>query len=842
MEASSLIHEPLLPFDEGRVLHQLKHFLPAQAPLKDFVHHNLLHFYQDLVFHEALFYASKIFGYKTYCTLEEYRQLYYDKKIDKDVLLHVITEHKGKGQTDYWLDALLNKNYEIYFKGRIGSVIHLWKDFFKVNISKYVQPNLFRVVSLYLDQGISIIEFPVSSEGFLDSVRQIELRSHVSYFFNRGGRARQWLLKYESLKLGDLLTVLVGNEEWYEDYLFDVCFEHPGWSGMVSVLEENPELLLKKRKISLREFILFELLLQIDYLDHKLKKWSPLCSRARFPKQHLFEPPKYSEEFEVLKLWQESFEWTYFYQVLNAIKESSKSVTTLASSRPGMQSIHCIDDREESFRRYIEYLDPGAETFGTAGFFNFDFYYRPKFSNYVMKLAPAPAHPRHIISEEASGSRMNIDHHLNPVSHAVLRGWLFTQTIGFWAAVKLVGHLFHPHDNPVAISSEKHMDFNSNLNYERTDENETNDGLYPGYTQQEAAERISELLKSIGLTDNFAPIVYIIGHGAGSTNNPYYAAYDCGACSGKPGSVNARVACHFLNDKGVREHLKQKGIALPDDTVFIAGLHGTTSDKIYFYDVDLLNEEQKQMHLRNVQTFEKALAWNAKERARRFVTMNIKKSPEKVHEAVVLRRYSLFEPRPEYNHATNAVCIIGRRQISKHLFLDRRSFLNSYDYAKDKEGKYLANILKAVTPVCGGINLEYYFSRVDNQKLGAGSKLSHNVWLISVANGVEGDLRYGLPKQMVEIHDPLRLLVIIEQFPDIVKMVLENNENLKNWYFNEWIHMVVLHPEDRMVYRYKQGKFHSIEVKKQTLNKKTLTELEDLFETTSENILPVSLI
>ena len=36
--------------------------------------------------------------------------------------------------------------------------------------------------------------------------------------------------------------------------------------------------------------------------------------------------------------------------------------------------------------------------------------------------------------------------------------------------------------------------------------------------------------------------------------------------------------------------------------------------------------------------------------------------------------------------------------------------------------------------------------------------------LIGVANGIDGDLRPGLPSQMIEVHDPVRLLVIAEHF------------------------------------------------------------------------------
>ena len=108
--------------------------------------------------------------------------------------------------------------------------------------------------------------------------------------------------------------------------------------------------------------------------------------------------------------------------------------------------------------------------------------------------------------------------------------------------------------------------------------------------------------------------------------------------------------------------------------------------------------------------------------------------------------------------------IIGRRKLTKGLFLDRRAFLNSYDYTDRSDGAMsYRHVMRPIGLVCGGINLEYYFSRVDNIKMGAGTKLPHNVMgLFGVANSSDGDLRPGLPWQMIEVHDPVRLLVIVE--------------------------------------------------------------------------------
>jgi hypothetical protein len=264
------------------------------------------------------------------------------------------------------------------------------------------------------------------------------------------------------------------------------------------------------------------------------------------------------------------------------------------------------------------------------------------------------------------------------------------------------------------------------------------------------------------------------------------------------------------NHPGVRNLLKERGIDIPLETQFVGGLHDTTRDEIVFYDEDSLMRANIKRHQHHLKTFATALTLNAKERSRRFESINTKATASDIHEKVKRRSVSLFEPRPEYNHATNAVCVVGRRALTRDLFLDRRAFLNSYDYRIDPDGTYLFNILKAAAPVCGGINLEYFFSRVDNQKLGAGSKLPHNVMgLFGVANGIEGDLRPGLPGQMVEIHDPVRLVTIVEHYPEVVLKAIEREAETHEWFINSWIHLVVIHPETKEFFVFRSGKFYS---------------------------------
>lgn len=788
------------------ILEKISHYLPTQSPLKDFIHHNTLHAFQDLPFHQALDTAAATFGYRTRLPLSAYRAMYHSGRISKERLVRIARKTDPQLDENIWLHWLLDKKRDQDPVPVVGRVRSQMKVHYHINPDKEVHPLLFRTLGAFLDQGIGIREFPFNGLSFIEAIRAIESQGKASLF--RTAEARKLLL--DGSDIPALLQRLVGDAAWHEAYLFDQQFAHPGWSGMVVQIEQHPDQLFRKRNISLAGLVQFELLLELDALCARYGTlWQPLAALIQgAPPVIPAETPGGRWE-QVMAIWQEAAEWEYYDSVLSGLQEAPQA---LASSgvRASFDALFCIDDRECSLRRWTEKADPGCRTWGTPGFFQVPFMYRPSGTVYFTKACPAPVEPGHLIEEKNGRNAHRSDAHYTNHSHSLIFGWMIAQTLGFWSAFRLFLNIFRPALSPATSHSFRHMDKEAGLQIGREADSVHADGLLRGFSVEEMAASTESLLKSIGLVEGLAPLVYVVGHGASSINNTHYAGYDCGACSGRPGSVNARVAAWMANQPEVRSLLLANGVHIPDDTHFVGALHDTTRDEMEYYDEAGIPASLQEQHRRNKASFLRALEHNACERARRFDLIHSHGAPARIHARVKRRSVSLFEPRPELNHATNALCLVGRRQMSRHLFLDRRAFMNSYDPETDADGTMLSNILRALTPVAGGINLEYYFSRTDNQLLGAGTKLPHNVMgLLGVANGADGDLRTGLPAQMVEMHEPLRLLVVVEQKPELIEKVVKAHAPTLEWYQNAWIHLVALDPENRQLYRFVEDRFEN---------------------------------
>jgi uncharacterized protein len=793
-------------FDENHVIHELKHYLPTQTPLKDFIHHNTLHAFQDMKFYDAIFKASEIFGFEVTFPVDDYRELYRNGRIGEGILNKVIKDRKGEKDFDFWKNIVLNKQYEDAFAPRVGRLRANWKSIYHIDLDTLVQPLLFRILSSYLDQGVAIWHFPNEDKGLLYAIKDLEKNSSASFFKSK--RIKQ-LLFDESTSIKSLLDILVGKEEYYEQYIFDQQCSHRGWSGMVSTIEDQPDSVLYPKKIALHDLIILDLLFEIDALDAQLgDNWQALAKDVKEPPIDLFADVSSNEMQEVLMIWQDAFEWNYYDEVMAGVSASkSNKVDEIEIVNKSFQAIFCIDEREDSLRRHLESCDPNAETLGAPGFFGVEFYFQPQHGQFYEKLCPAPVTPKYLIKEyDVKGHRK---HELlyTKKTHSFVEGFFISLSLGAVAALRLVQNLFSPKMSPAISDAFAHMNIDGQLQIENKGLQMEN-GLQLGFTVAEMAFRVENLLRGVGMIKDFAPIFYVVAHGSSSANNPHHGAHDCGACSGRPGSVNARVFSFMANHPEVRAILAKNGLVIPDETQFVGALHDTASDEIAFYDISNLSPKNAVSHLKNKECFENALDLNAKERSRRFASIDTKQDIKKVREAIRRRSVSLFEPRPELGHGTNALCFVGHRSLTKNMFLDRRAFMNSYDYRTDPEGKLLLGVMRPLPPVCGGINLEYYFSRMDNYKLGAGTKLPHNVvGLIGVANSSDGDLRPGLPLQMIEVHDPVRLMILVEHYPDVVLKTIQTEPSLYEWFINDWVRLTAIHPDTNEFYFFKNGAF-----------------------------------
>jgi uncharacterized protein YbcC (UPF0753/DUF2309 family) len=259
----------------------------------------------------------------------------------------------------------------------------------------------------------------------------------------------------------------------------------------------------------------------------------------------------------------------------------------------------------------------------------------------------------------------------------------------------------------------------------------------------------------------------------------------------------------MANRPEIRALLTERGISIPPDTWFIGSEHNTCNENIIWYDLDALPTTHQSAFNHLLKELEQVRKMSAHERCRRLASAPVNPNPEIALNHIEERAADFSQVRPELGHATNAAAIIGRRSLSQGVFFDRRVFLISYDPTQDSEGKILENILLAVGPVGAGINLEYYFSTVNNERFGCGSKVPHNITgLFGVMEGTSSDLRTGLPQQMVEIHEAMRLQILVETKTSILETIYQRQESLRELIAGGWILLSTKDPETDEIYSF----------------------------------------
>lgn len=334
-----------------------------------------------------------------------------------------------------------------------------------------------------------------------------------------------------------------------------------------------------------------------------------------------------------------------------------------------------------------------------------------------------------------------------------------------------------------------------------------------GFSLDEQVGFVSQALHSIGLVKDFSRFVLLFGHGSTSENNPYESALDCGACGGNHGQVSARVLAQMANKKEVRRKLRLQGIDIADDAWFVGAHHNTTTDELVLYDLDHVPSTHV-FYIDRLRTG--LLAASHLCAQERLPSLQIKaheREPTAAYKEIERNAMDWSQVRPEWGLSRNAYIIIGRRDLSKDMSLDGRAFMHSYDYRLDPNQRLLENIITGPLVVAQWINMEHYFSTVDNERFGSSSKVYHNVaGRFGVMTGGLSDLRTGLPSQTVldkglPFHEPLRLIAVIEAPLEHAKRAVESVFTVKTLVINDWIRLLVIDSEKQIVYTYNSGEW-----------------------------------
>ena len=699
---------------------------------------------------------------------------------------------------------------------------------FQENWSEMICDEVSKYCAMHYDQGEAVWASPWKEMTLYQSWRSAAVHDRNLEFHGLSGLCRyisQLPHTPEASMIISLQSLNVPPALW-ETYLLCQAFSIPGWSAWVKFqsVESGTEDLLSNDLTGL-------LAMRLAY-DAALSKarafevnWGKYDSNSPIS----FRLSSDAQDNELLRYTLlRASEIAFRDRLLQGLAAQTDPETrgsgspsrssTVSSERKLVQMVFCIDVRSERIRRQLESVSSNIETFGFAGFFGLPIEFVRLGEKSGDSQVPVLLKPQMQFFEDVKAADPDLKSSIvqqRSLSRSFQNLWkiLRTSAVGCFPFVETTGLLygFKLWERSVGSMS-THSDTGCGGRPKRNSEElepSLNDLNQQGVTPAELIDLAESMLQNLGLTENFSRIVVFCGHGSQTENNPLKAGLDCGACGGHSGEPNARIAAKILNQTMVRRALKHRGITIPSDTWFIAGLHNTTTDGIDYFELDRVPETHHEDLKDLIQFSQVASEYSRVER------MPVVNAPTLTD--LMRRSDDWSEVRPEWGLAGNAAFVIAPRDYTRKIDLDARTFLHSYDHKNDPEGIVLENIMTAPMIVAHWINMQYYASTVDNHHFGSGNKTLHNVvGGFGILSGNSGDLMTGLPWQSLHTgsglqHKPLRLQVVIAAPRNVIEKIITKHQAISDLLNGGWMHLISLDEQQQFQYS-TDGNWKNIEL------------------------------
>ena len=687
---------------------------------------------------------------------------------------------------------------------RIATLVDIASKRTGENWAGFMTERLSRFAALWFDRSQS--DGPTSQTGFFAAWKAHAVRDLTPDILGlKGFRKAIAALPEDPVAAATLIVRDLGvTSEALLDYLHAAAAGIAGWAGYARFKLWEAELaggadgdavgLLVAR-------LAFEHGIAAALASPGLKQdWALALADLRAP----LDPSVYAVEHTLQRAYEHAWRRAAFAKLAASRTDSP--------ARPAVQAAFCIDVRSEVFRRALEAAAPSIQTIGFAGFFGFSLDVFALGASRGKAHCPVLLKPGFLVCESVGDDGALA--RTRAQRNATAQGWKtfktgavsafsFIETAAVGYLPKLVTDSLGlsrptPHPKRAGLRDDEARAIAPSIAADQQA------GRAFGFTSDQRLAAAEAVLRAMSMTRDFARIVVLAGHGSSSVNNPHASGLDCGACGGHTGEANARVAAMIMNDTAVRAGLVAKGIVIPDDTVFVAGLHDTTTDELRLFDLDAMPAT----HAQDLAALRAHLAKAAQAaRAERAHALRIAKG-EALDTAIQQRARDWSQVRPEWGLAGCAAFIAAPRARTLGVDLGGRAFLHSYDWRQDAEFGVLELIMTAPVVVASWISLQYYGSSVDNRAFGSGNKTLHNVVAgLGVLEGHGGDLRAGLPWQSVHdgerlVHEPMRLAVVIEAPIEAMNAVIARHAGLRDLFDNGWLHLFAMDDQGRVAHQY----------------------------------------